>query len=188
MTENWSIQASFKTPQGSLINVRGENSDALANNLLALNEHIGLIRSVEAAFVATDTIAAKLGLDEPAAQYEAQEAATQHQQHQPQQNVVQFPPQQAPQYPQYPQQPGALPGPADPVGAPTPAPVPLPGASAPAAANPSQVHQPGALVCDHNMAAKVVPAGISKRTGQPYRAFAVCPLDKQYQCNFRKAL
>lgn len=57
---------------------------------------------------------------------------------------------------------------ADPWGA-APAPAPEPAGPAP--------------MCDHGQPMKLVPAGISKKTGQPYKAFYVCAApQKAQQC------
>lgn len=194
MTDNdaWKVQASFKTPGQSLINVRGDNVEELNANLLAISESVALILSVEKSITAVETIATGLGLAEPAAQYEAQEANQQGVQAannpwdqgqppawaQPQGAVA-----QPSNVAYFPQQGAAFPGVASPVGPPQSA--PAPGVSAP----PAQFStQPGQLMCKHNLAAKVVPAGISKASGKPYRAFAVCPLDKAQQCDWRQTL
>lgn len=203
MTDNdaWKVQASFKTPGQSLINVRGDNVEELNANLLAISESVALILSMEKSITAVETIATGLGLAEPAAQYEAQEANQQGVQaannpwgqQQPQGQWDQGQPPAWAQQPQavaqpnnvayFPQQGAAFPGVASPVGPPQSA--PAPGVSAP----PAQFStQPGQLMCKHNLAAKVVPAGISKASGKPYRAFAVCPLDKAQQCDWRQTL
>lgn len=49
-------------------------------------------------------------------------------------------------------------------------------ASAPASAGP---------VCKHGEPAKQVPAGVSKSTGKPYRAFYACSRPQGQQCDFR---
>lgn len=40
-------------------------------------------------------------------------------------------------------------------------------------------------VCKHGEPARYVPAGTSKATGKPYRAFYACPRTKDSQCDFR---
>lgn len=53
------------------------------------------------------------------------------------------------------------------------------GAAAPATPEPSGP----APMCDHGQPMKLVPAGISKKTGQPYKAFYVCAApQKAQQC------
>ena len=53
------------------------------------------------------------------------------------------------------------------------------GAAAPVAPEPAGP----APMCDHGQAMKLVPAGISKKTGQPYKAFYVCAApQKAQQC------
>lgn len=53
------------------------------------------------------------------------------------------------------------------------------GAAAPAAPEPTGP----APMCDHGQPMKLVPAGISKKTGQPYKAFYVCAApQKAQQC------
>ena len=41
------------------------------------------------------------------------------------------------------------------------------------------------VVCKHGEQAKLVPAGVSKSTGKPYRAFYACARPKETQCDFR---
>ena len=55
---------------------------------------------------------------------------------------------------------------------------------APAAADPWAAQAAGpAPVCDHGQPMKQIPAGISKKTGEPYRAFYVCAApQKAQQC------
>jgi hypothetical protein len=43
-------------------------------------------------------------------------------------------------------------------------------------------------VCEHGEPAKVIPAGVSKATGRPYRSFAACARERSQQCNFRLTL
>lgn len=61
--------------------------------------------------------------------------------------------------------------------------------AAPAAADPWAAAAPTpepagpAPMCDHSQPMKLVPAGISKKTGQPYKAFYVCAApQKAQQC------
>lgn len=43
-------------------------------------------------------------------------------------------------------------------------------------------------VCEHGEPAKIIPAGVSKATGKPYRSFAACARPREQQCNFRLTL
>jgi hypothetical protein len=43
----------------------------------------------------------------------------------------------------------------------------------------------GGPVCKHGESAKLVPAGISKSTQKPYRAFYACSRPQGQQCDFR---
>jgi hypothetical protein len=70
----------------------------------------------------------------------------------------------------------------------TQAPAPAP------AATPSQWNAPSppptapagdAPLCEHGIPAKLIPAGISKKTGKPYRAFYACSMPQGSQCNTR---
>lgn len=57
-----------------------------------------------------------------------------------------------------------------------------PGAPAPQ----QQAAPQGGPLCKHNLQAKYVAGGISKKTGSAYRAFYACPLDRrEQQCDFR---
>lgn len=40
-------------------------------------------------------------------------------------------------------------------------------------------------VCKHGEVAKLVPAGVSKASGKPYRAFYACQRPQGQQCDFR---
>lgn len=42
-----------------------------------------------------------------------------------------------------------------------------------------------APICEHSLPAKLVPAGIAKATGKPYRAFYACPQPRGQQCDFK---
>lgn len=53
-----------------------------------------------------------------------------------------------------------------------------------AAALGGSIDTPGP-VCKHGEPAKFVPAGVSKATGKPYRAFYACGRSKETQCDFR---
>ena len=191
MTENWNIQASFKTQKGALVNVRADSPEGLAVNLTALSSVIPLILSVEQSLVAADNVAQGLPLAPPEVQHEVQpqQAPT------PDPWSPQAPPQQNQwgQQQQYPQ--NVVPLPTAPAQPPVGYPQPAPGSSFPGASGapaPQQQYapptQPGQLLCKHGQPAKVVPAGISKTTGRPYKAFAVCANDKPYQCDFRQTL
>lgn len=52
--------------------------------------------------------------------------------------------------------------------------------------------QPGApagqVMCDCGIPAKVIPAGVSKATGKPYKSFAACSKPREQQCNFKLTL
>lgn len=57
--------------------------------------------------------------------------------------------------------------------------------SAPAATPPASDDAP---LCEHGQPAKLVPAGISKSTGKPYRAFYACSQPRAQQCNFKASV
>lgn len=57
-------------------------------------------------------------------------------------------------------------------------------APAPAAA-PAPGGAPTEVLCEHGQPAKLIPAGVSKATGKPYRAFYACNQPRDAQCNFR---
>ena len=65
-----------------------------------------------------------------------------------------------------------------PAAAPTPS---LPGASAPAPA------ATGGPMCDHGQPAKLIPAGINRKTNRPYSAFYACAQPRELQCGFTKS-
>ena len=44
---------------------------------------------------------------------------------------------------------------------------------------------PAGQVCKHGEPAKLVPAGVSKASGKPYRAFYACQRPQGQQCDFR---
>lgn len=67
----------------------------------------------------------------------------------------------------------------------TPAPQAAPQASAPAATPPADGDAP---LCEHGVAAKLVPAGISKASGKPYRAFYACAQPRATQCSFKASV
>ena len=54
----------------------------------------------------------------------------------------------------------------------------------PAAPAPSAPVGDGHL-CEHGEPAKLIPAGVSKATGKPYRAFYACARGRDEQCGFR---
>lgn len=56
-------------------------------------------------------------------------------------------------------------------------------AAAPAAAEPAA--PAGEVLCEHGQPAKLIPAGVSKANGRPYRAFYACAQPREAQCNFR---
>ena len=51
---------------------------------------------------------------------------------------------------------------------------------APAAAAPSGTH-----LCEHGNPMKLIPAGIAKASGKPYKAFYACASERGQQCNSR---
>lgn len=67
--------------------------------------------------------------------------------------------------------------------APVAPPTQQPAAPAPAAAAPAA--PAGEVLCEHGQPAKLIPAGVSKATGKPYRAFYACNQPREAQCNFR---
>ena len=62
-----------------------------------------------------------------------------------------------------------------------PAPAPTQAATPPAA-------EGDAPLCEHGVPAKLVPAGISKATGKPYRAFYACAQPRATQCSFKASV
>lgn len=40
--------------------------------------------------------------------------------------------------------------------------------------------------CEHGIAAKFVPPGISKASGRPYKGFYACAMDRESQCAFKQ--
>lgn len=48
----------------------------------------------------------------------------------------------------------------------------------------SVISDQAAVVCKHGEPAKFVPAGVSKKTGKPYRAFYACAR-RENECDFR---
>ena len=60
-------------------------------------------------------------------------------------------------------------------------------AAAPASA-PAPVQAGGdAPMCEHGQPAKLIPGGISKASGKPYRAFYACAQPREAQCGFRQS-
>ena len=67
----------------------------------------------------------------------------------------------------------------------TPAPTqPVTPQNTPSAATPP-ASDGDAPLCEHGIPAKLVPAGISKASGKPYRAFYACSQPRATQCNFK---
>ena len=72
---------------------------------------------------------------------------------------------------------------------PNPAPAQAAPSSAPvAAATPPAAATGDAPLCDHGQPAKLVPAGIAKASGKPYRAFYACSQPRATQCNFKASV
>lgn len=44
----------------------------------------------------------------------------------------------------------------------------------------------GAPMCEHGQPCKLVPAGISSKTGNPYKAFYACAYPQAQACKFKK--
>lgn len=68
---------------------------------------------------------------------------------------------------------------------------------APAVAGTQRVTPPAATppaaegeapLCEHGVPAKLVPAGISKASGKPYRAFYACAQPRATQCAFKASV
>lgn len=57
--------------------------------------------------------------------------------------------------------------------------------AAPPAAPPSSAPASAEVLCEHGEPAKLIPAGVSKASGKPYRAFYACNRGREGQCNFR---
>jgi len=78
----------------------------------------------------------------------------------------------------------------------TPAPAPAQAApsSTPVAAATPPAAAAGAApagdapLCEHGVPAKLVPAGIAKASGKPYRAFYACSQPRETQCNFKASV
>ena len=77
----------------------------------------------------------------------------------------------------------------EPAPAPAPAPAPMPAAPAAPAPNPwgapVQAAPQQSPMCDHGQPMKLVPAGVSKSTGKPYRGFYACAAPREQQCGKR---
>lgn len=52
-----------------------------------------------------------------------------------------------------------------------------------AAASTADAGNAGAPLCDHGLPMKLIPAGISKASGKPYKAFWVCDQPRGMQCD-----
>lgn len=52
-----------------------------------------------------------------------------------------------------------------------------------AAATPPAAAPAGEHLCDHGVPMKLIPAGISKATGKPYKAFYACAQPRGQQCD-----
>lgn len=79
---SWKIQVSPKTPQGTLVNVRGDNGDEIRAGLAAVGSLAGDIASTEALLTGAGTAAAVLAAptaDEAQAQQFQQQAPPQPQ-------------------------------------------------------------------------------------------------------------
>jgi hypothetical protein len=57
--------------------------------------------------------------------------------------------------------------------------------AAPPAAPPNSAPASAEVLCEHGEPAKLIPAGVSKASGKPYRAFYACNRGREGQCNFR---
>lgn len=155
MSEDWNLQVSYKLPSGALINVRGADQRDLAEKLDGLGNLAAMILSVEQTLTASGHVAAALPL--------------------------------APEQPTYSAPAPGAPSPSAPVGySPQPAPAPFPGASGGGFPQPQPQQQGGVsgVVCKHGRPAKYNPAGVSKRTGAPYKAAWVCDMPKDQSCGF----
>lgn len=181
----YKLQVNFKTPRGALVNVTGDSAEDLAVQLTAFSGLIPMVASIEASLIAAATVGEGIPLA-PADQQPVPAPA---------------PPAPADPWSQTPQSAPLppLPGHQQAVGAPTPAPSPpFPGASGAPSFPPQQQQQApqqqyaqpqaGQLLCKHGVPAKVVPGGISQKTGRPYKSFAVCSYDRDFQCDFRQTL
>lgn len=118
------LQANFKSPAGSLINVYATSGPEFWELLDAMPEYLSKIASVEAALGAASTVAATVPVAPPN-----------------QQGLTAVPP-----------------------------------VATPAGGEP---------LCEHGLPMKLVPAGISKATGKPYKAFYACGQARGMQCDTR---
>lgn len=162
--EDWNLQVSYKLPSGALINVRGTTDYDLKANIEVIASLAADILATEQTLLGVATVGGALPLS-----------------------------QQQPQSPAAPLPAPPSPSSQAPVGYSSPSqPAPFPQGPSGAAAPPQQWQQPQAagaqLLCKHGVAAKVVPAGVSKSTGKPYRSFAVCSMDRANDCGFRQTL
>ena len=180
MSDDFKIQLNFKTPKGTLINLRANNGAELDGQIEYLASRLAVIFAAEQELTTTGTVAAGMPLAPPN-QQPAQPVPT------PPAAVAQITnpwaqpqTQPAPATWGAPQTAAPLPAPSQPVPFPQPQGVPSPGMSG---AAPSPAQNPG-HVCKHGMPAKYVPAGVNK-AGKAFRAFWACPLDRDSQCDFR---
>ena len=79
----------------------------------------------------------------------------------------------------------AMAAPAAPAATPTSTPV---AAATPPAAAPGAAPAGDAPLCEHGQPAKLVPAGIAKASGKPYRAFYACSQPRATQCSFKASV
>ena len=78
----------------------------------------------------------------------------------------------------------STPAPAAQGSAPAPAAPTVPVAAAP----PPATAAGDVPMCEHGTPAKLVPAGIAKASGKPYRAFYACSQPRATQCNFKASV
>lgn len=69
-----------------------------------------------------------------------------------------------------------------------PAPAATPTSTPAVAATPPAAAAGDAPLCEHGVPAKLVPAGIAKASGKPYRAFYACSQPRATQCNFKASV
>lgn len=173
MTTEFRIQVNFKTPTGTLINLRADSGAEMDGMFEYLASRLGVIMAAEQELSGTGAAAAGLPLAPPAQQMQAQPAP------------------QPPMQPQWGQQAPATSAAPSTWGAPQmPAPLPAPPQQVPyspqgapsgvSGAAPSQAGP----VCNHGQPAKYVNGGVNK-SGKPYRAFWACAMDRDHQCDFR---
>ena len=132
MPESTALQANFKSPAGTLINIYADNGGEFGELLDALPEFLGKVTAVEQLLFAAGAVGTTIPVAPPAQQPTAQSGQA-------------VPTQQFP-------------------------------SDAPAAA-PEGVH-----LCDHGQPMKLIPAGISKASGKPYKAFYACQQPRGMQC------